>query len=153
MDVPQKRKFLGFTFTGGRRPNQRKIAPESIQRFRSRVRRLTRRNRGVSLEQRVDELSRYLRGWIGLLWVRRKPLGPAESGQLDSSSPAQRPMETVEGLPAPPGGVDPSGCEPGDGPADRVERQGPLGPQSSARGPDSASECLLRSSTGSSSVG
>ena len=152
VDVPQKRKFLGFTFTGGRRPNQRKIAPESIQRFRSRVRRLTRRNRGISLEQRVDELSRYPPGLDWILWVRRKPLGPAESGQLDSSSPAQRPMETVEGLPAPPGGVDPSGCEPGDGPADRVERQGPLGPQSSARGPDSASECLLRSA-GSSSVG
>ena len=65
VEVPQKRKFLGFTFTGGRSPNRRKIAPESIQRFRSRVRRLTRRNRGVSLEQRVDELSRYLRGWKG----------------------------------------------------------------------------------------
>ena len=73
VDVPQKRKFLGFTFTGGRRPNQRKIAPESIQRFRSRVRRLTRRNRGISLEQRVDELSRYLRGWIGYFGYVESP--------------------------------------------------------------------------------
>lgn len=86
VDVPQKRKFLSFTFTGGRTPNRRKIAPESIQRFRSRVRRLTRRNRGISLEQRVDELSRYLRGWIGYFgycetssvlrdldsWIRRR---------------------------------------------------------------------------------
>ena len=73
VDEPQKRKFLGFTFTGGRSPNRRKIAPESIQRFRSRVRRLTRRNRGISLEQRVDELSRYLRGWIGYFGYVESP--------------------------------------------------------------------------------
>jgi RNA-directed DNA polymerase len=86
VDVPQKRKFLGFTFTGGRSPNRRKIAPESIQRFRSRVRRLTRRNWGISLEERVDRLSPYLRGWIGYFgycetssvlrdldsWIRRR---------------------------------------------------------------------------------
>ncbi len=65
VDVPQKRKFLGFTFTGGRLPNRRKIAPESIQRFRIRVRRLTRRSGGISLEERVQQLSRYLRGWKG----------------------------------------------------------------------------------------
>ena len=73
VEVPQKRKFLGFTFTGGRSPNRRKIAPESIQRFRSRVRRLTRRNRGISLEQRVDELSRYLGGWIGYFGYAESP--------------------------------------------------------------------------------
>ncbi len=65
VDVPQKRKFLGFTFTGGRSPNRRKIAPESIQRFRIRVRRLTRRSWGISSEERVQQLSRYLRGWKG----------------------------------------------------------------------------------------
>ena len=45
--------------------NRRKIAPESIQRFRSRVRRLTRRNWSISLEERVERLSPYLRGWMG----------------------------------------------------------------------------------------
>ena len=80
VEVPQKRKFLGFTFTGGRSPNRRKIAPESIQRFRSRVRRLTRRNRGISLEQRVDELSRYLRKVEEL---------PVEVGNLQSQVEGQ----------------------------------------------------------------
>jgi len=48
---PQDRKFLGYTFTGGGyKPNRRKIAPESIQRFRARIRQLTRRNRSISLE-------------------------------------------------------------------------------------------------------
>jgi len=44
VDVSQKRKFLGFTFTADRSPNQHKIAPESLRRFKTRVRQLTRRN-------------------------------------------------------------------------------------------------------------
>ena len=74
VDVPQRRKFLGLTFTGGgRAPNRRKIAPESLQRFRSRVRRLTRRNRGISLEQQVARLAPYLRGWIGYFGYSETP--------------------------------------------------------------------------------
>ena len=34
-------------------------------RFKERVRELTRRTRGVSIEQMAEELARYLRGWIG----------------------------------------------------------------------------------------
>jgi len=47
VDIPQNRKSLGFSFTGGRSPNRRKIAPESLRRFRAQVRRLTRRNGGI----------------------------------------------------------------------------------------------------------
>ena len=38
---PSKRKFLGFSFTNGKQP-RRCIAPQSLARFRSRVRELTR---------------------------------------------------------------------------------------------------------------
>ena len=65
VDVSQKRKFLGFTFTAGRSPNRRKIAPESLRRFRARVRQLTRRNWSISLEERVRRLKAYLLGWRG----------------------------------------------------------------------------------------
>jgi RNA-directed DNA polymerase len=61
---PSKRKFLGFSFTGGTQP-RRRIATQSLARFRSRVRELTRRTRGASLEQIVKELSVYLIGWRG----------------------------------------------------------------------------------------
>jgi RNA-directed DNA polymerase len=63
VDRPGKRKFLGFSFTGGR--PRRRIAPQSVDRFRSRVRELTRRTRGNSLAQIVKELSVYLIGWRG----------------------------------------------------------------------------------------
>jgi RNA-directed DNA polymerase len=61
---PWERKFLGFSFTNGKVP-KRRIAPKALDRFKSQVRKLTRRTRGVSLTQMVTTLSRYLVGWRG----------------------------------------------------------------------------------------
>ena len=59
---PQDRKFLGFTFTKG--PEiKRTIAPKALDRFKRRIRELTRRAKSVSLESTVEELAPYLRGW------------------------------------------------------------------------------------------
>jgi len=65
VDKPQNRKFLGFSITGGKNPNRRKIAPDSIARFRAKVRGLTRRNHSQKMEQRVKTLSVFLVGWRG----------------------------------------------------------------------------------------
>jgi len=59
---PQERKFLGFSFTGGAEV-KRRIAPKALLRCKRRVRELTRRTRGISLEQMTKELASYLRGW------------------------------------------------------------------------------------------
>jgi RNA-directed DNA polymerase len=61
---PRERKFLGFSFTGGREP-RRRIAPQAIERFKRRVRELTGRSRGVSMERVAGELRQYLHGWLG----------------------------------------------------------------------------------------
>ena len=61
---PWERKFLGFSFTNTGVP-KRRIAPKAAGRFRERVRGLTRRTRGVSVERMAQDLARYLRGWIG----------------------------------------------------------------------------------------
>jgi RNA-directed DNA polymerase len=61
---PWERKFLGFSFTWNREP-KRRIAPKAVLRFKQRVRELTRRTRGVSIERMAEELAQYLRGWIG----------------------------------------------------------------------------------------
>ena len=42
---------------------KRRIAPKALLRCKQRVRELTRRTRGSSLEQRTKELTSYLRGW------------------------------------------------------------------------------------------
>jgi RNA-directed DNA polymerase len=82
---PRVRKFLGFSFTGGREP-RRRIAPQAIARLKAKVRELTRRTGGQSLSQVAKELSRYLIGWRGYFgfcetpsvlraldqWIRRR---------------------------------------------------------------------------------
>ena len=61
---PWERKFLGFSFTSGKEP-KRRIAPKALERFKKRVRKLTQRTRGVSLERMVADLAIYVRGWGG----------------------------------------------------------------------------------------
>ena len=61
---PQERKFLGFSFTAG--PDiKRTIAPKSLERFKRRIREITRRAKGVSIKTTMEELVPYMRGWCG----------------------------------------------------------------------------------------
>jgi RNA-directed DNA polymerase len=46
---PQERKFLGFSFTAGPEV-KRVIAPKALDRFKRRIREITRRAKGVSME-------------------------------------------------------------------------------------------------------
>jgi RNA-directed DNA polymerase len=69
---PNIRKFLGFSFTIGKKPRGR-IAPQALDRFQAKVRELTRRTRGQSLAQIVKELSVYLRGWRGYFGYCQTP--------------------------------------------------------------------------------
>ena len=82
---PWDRKFLGFSFTSAGIP-KRRIAPKAVDRFKERVRELTSRTKGVSIERMATDLSRYMRGWIGYFgkcetpsvlerlekWIRRR---------------------------------------------------------------------------------
>ena len=64
VDRPWKRKFLGFSFTANK-VSRIRVAPKSLKRFKDKVRRLTSRSRGQSMEQRLKWLNSYLRGWAG----------------------------------------------------------------------------------------
>jgi RNA-directed DNA polymerase len=57
-----ERKFLGFSISNAGEP-KRRIAPKSLRRCKQKIRELTRRRRGISIQQRVKELATYLRGW------------------------------------------------------------------------------------------
>src|SRR3989441_7885595 len=61
---PQERKFLGFSFTDGP-VIRRRIAPKAIERFKQRIREITRQAKGVSLETTMAKLAPYMRGWRG----------------------------------------------------------------------------------------
>lgn len=82
---PKERPFLGFSFTGGKEV-KRRIAPHALVRFKKRVRKLTNRNRGRSMQKVVEQLASYLHGWGGYFgfcqtrsvlqnldsWIRRR---------------------------------------------------------------------------------
>ena len=70
---PSVRKFLGFSFTGGKESPRRRIAPQAVARFKTKVRELTRRTRGRSLTQIIKELSTYLIGWRGYFGFCQTP--------------------------------------------------------------------------------
>src|SRR5271170_430597 len=59
---PVERKFLGFSFSNNKEP-KRRIAPKALLRCKQKIRELTQRTRGISLEQMMKELAAYLRGW------------------------------------------------------------------------------------------
>jgi RNA-directed DNA polymerase len=59
---PHERKFLGFSFTAGPEV-KRVIAPKALERFKRRIREITRRAKGVSIQKTIEELARYMRGW------------------------------------------------------------------------------------------
>src|SRR5713226_5973872 len=61
---PQERKFLGFSFTADP-DTKRTIAPKSLERFKRRIREITRGAKGVSIKTTMEELAKYLRGWRG----------------------------------------------------------------------------------------
>ena len=77
-------EFLGFAFEGY--GGHFRVSPKNQQKFKDRVREITRRNRGVSMSHRMLELRRYFQGWVGYFsivpmktyfedldkWVRRR---------------------------------------------------------------------------------
>jgi RNA-directed DNA polymerase len=73
VDRPWRRSFLGFTFSyrGGIRT---KVSEKAENTFRARIRVLTRRTRGHSLQQVISDLRKYLNGWkayYGVCEVKR----------------------------------------------------------------------------------
>lgn len=82
--VPSKEtKFLGYRLV---KDGILTISPENINRLKDKIRKITKRNRGVSLECLISELNSVLRGWLqyfryskwrGVMveldgWIRRK---------------------------------------------------------------------------------
>ena len=81
---PEERKFLGFSISND--GSERRIAPKALDKFKMQIRELTRRTRGISLPQLIEDLTPYLIGWRGYFsfcqtprvltnldaWIRRR---------------------------------------------------------------------------------
>lgn len=62
----RERKFLGYTL---RMDGQLRLAPQTLQRIKDKIRVQTSRNRGVKLESMIEGLNQYLRGWLGYFYL------------------------------------------------------------------------------------
>ena len=99
VDRPSRRKFLGFSFgfsfMDGTEPRVR-IAPESLARFKERVRELTRRTRTIGMEQDGERAIRLSQGMAGLLWQMPDPVDTYKTGLVDTAASQKRRLETME---------------------------------------------------------
>lgn len=64
VDRPWKRKFLGFSFTPHKIPKVR-VHHRSLMKLKEKIRTLTSRSKGWSMEHRINQLNQYLMGWCG----------------------------------------------------------------------------------------
>ena len=67
------RKFLGFSFYWHKGQIKRRVAPKALETFKVRIRQLTRRSGGKSIEQVVDKLCAYLPGWKNYFRLSETP--------------------------------------------------------------------------------
>jgi len=68
---PEERKFLGFSISND--GSERRIAPKALDKFKTQIRDMTRRTRGISLPQLIEELAPYLLGWRGYFGFCQTP--------------------------------------------------------------------------------
>ena len=68
---PEERKFLGFSISND--GSERRIAPKALDKFKTQVRDKTRRTRGISLQQLIEDLTPYLIGWRGYFGFCQTP--------------------------------------------------------------------------------
>src|ERR1700740_3478484 len=68
---PEERKFLGFSIAND--GSERRIAPKALAKFKAQIREMTRRTRGFSVPQMVNDLAPYLLGWRGYFGFCQTP--------------------------------------------------------------------------------
>lgn len=75
VDIVSKRKFLGFSFYFVKGVAKIRIHEKSIKRFKEKVKSITNRNRGISMDLRLLKLNYSIKGWInyfGIANAKRK---------------------------------------------------------------------------------
>jgi RNA-directed DNA polymerase len=71
VDLVSRRKFLGFSFYFGKDRANIRIHQKSYKRFMDRIRDITNRNKGISMNFRIKKLNQYTIGWINYFAVAK----------------------------------------------------------------------------------
>jgi RNA-directed DNA polymerase len=73
VDRATRVKFLGFSFYKRKGEVLIRVANRSLERFREKLRRLTKRTRSGKLEEIVQQINQYTMGWMGYYWQANTP--------------------------------------------------------------------------------
>lgn len=63
-DRPWKRKFLGFSIFLYKGKARIRVHDKSVERLKEKLRKLTNRNQGISMKERIKRLNRVIVGWV-----------------------------------------------------------------------------------------
>jgi group II intron reverse transcriptase/maturase len=70
VDLPERRKFLGFSFLRSRTQEiVLRIAPQAITKFKDKIREITKSTWSISMEDRIKRLNVYVVGWSGYFCI------------------------------------------------------------------------------------
>ena len=69
VDRPSKRKFLGFSFYVMKGKARNFIPKKPIARFKAKVKEITSRSNGMSMETRIDKLDWLITGWVNYFHI------------------------------------------------------------------------------------
>jgi len=64
VDYPTNRKFLGFSFYYFKGMTRIRVHSKSLKRLKDKLKELTGRSIGISMEARIDKLNQTIRGWV-----------------------------------------------------------------------------------------
>jgi group II intron reverse transcriptase/maturase len=73
VDRATRVKFLGFSFYKRKGEVLIRVAKQSLERFREKLRRLTKRTRSGKLEEIIQQINQYTMGWMGYFWQANTP--------------------------------------------------------------------------------
>jgi group II intron reverse transcriptase/maturase len=86
VDYPSRRKFLGFSFYRNKEGVRMRVHSKPLERFKEKVRTITSRSNGTSIEMRIKKLNQLIVGWVNYFkladiknhcqkldeWIRRR---------------------------------------------------------------------------------
>lgn len=71
VDLVTRRKFLGYSFYFAKGGVEIRIHEKSYERFKTKVREITNRNTGISMEMRIKKLNEVTMGWLNYFSVAK----------------------------------------------------------------------------------
>jgi hypothetical protein len=69
IDRPWRRKFLGFSFYTHKSGIGIRVHPKAVKRFKDKVREITSRSNGRSMDYRIEKLRQLITGWVNYFGI------------------------------------------------------------------------------------